>query len=104
MEDSDIIKKYKDFMPDISFKKLLGQIIISGSIKGTFFRKSRPFELQIFYTPLRGKIVQIFPIDVELDDPKLNIDFKIGDHIELAREWVEKNGHKITFERNRFQI
>ena len=86
-------------MPDIRFKKILGQMFISGVIKGTFFRKSKDLELLIFFTPIKGKIVEIIPIGFELDEKKINIDFKIGDDISLVRDWCQINGHQITFEK-----
>ena len=38
----------------------------------------------------------------EIDLDQLNIPFKMGDNIQLAKDWVEKNKYEITFDLNRF--
>jgi hypothetical protein len=40
---------------------------------------------------------------VELDHPKLGISLKVGDNMNDVFEWIEKNGHEITFQRNRLE-
>ncbi len=84
-------------------KRLLNQIVVTGSTKKSFFRKSIPFELQVYYTPVKNKIMFITITGVELDHPKLFIDFKVGDNIKLVINWIEKYEHKIIFERNRLE-
>lgn len=84
-------------------KKLLNQIVVVGKTKKTLFRKSKDFELQIYFTPVKNKIMIINIEGVELNHPKLFIDFKLGDDLEKVMLWIEKYGHEIIFERNRLQ-
>lgn len=82
-------------------KKLLSMIIVVGQTKKTFWRKSKKFELQVYYTPVKN-IIMIMNIEgVDLDHPNLNLSFTVGDDIKLVFDWVEKNGHEIKFLRNR---
>jgi len=82
-------------------KKLLSMIIVVGQTKKTFWRKSKKFELQIYYTPVKN-IIMIMNIEgVDLDHPNLKLNFTVGDDIKLVFDWVEKNGHDIKFLRNR---
>lgn len=82
-------------------KKLLNQVVVVGTTKKTFWRKSKSFEMQIYYTPVKNKIMIINIVGVELDHPKLFVDFTVGDNIDLVFEWIQKNDHKIIFERTR---
>lgn len=85
-------------------KRLLNQIVVVGKTKKTFFRRSKRFELQIYFTPVKNKIMMINIEGVDLDYPNLNVDFTVGGCIDDVFNWVEKNGHEITFQRIRFQI
>jgi hypothetical protein len=85
-------------------KRLLNQIVVVGKTKKTFFRRSKRFELQIYFTPVKNKIMIINIQGVDLDYPNLNVDFTVGGSIDDVFNWVEKNGHEITFQRIRFQI
>jgi hypothetical protein len=85
-------------------KRLLNQIVVVGETKKTFFRRSKRFELQIYFTPVKNKIMIINIQGVDLDYPNLNVDFTVGGSIDDVFNWVEKNGHEITFQRIRFQI
>jgi hypothetical protein len=38
----------------------------------------------------------------EIDLDQLNIPFKLGDDIQLVKDWAEKNKYEITFDLNRF--
>lgn len=96
------IKKYNDFMPNTSkfrFSKILNQLVVSGETKRKLFSKSKEFELQIYYTPLKGKIIEIRSYNTDIS--KLNLPFKIGDNIEIAKKWCIENGHKIVHDINR---
>jgi hypothetical protein len=63
--------------------------------------KSKPFELHIYYTPLKQIILDMkFYSEINLE--QLNIPFKLGDNIQLVKDWVEKNKYEITFDLNRF--
>ncbi len=84
-------------------KRLLNQIVVVGKTKKTFFRKSKDFELQIYYTPVKNKIMIINIEGVELSHPNLGIELKIGDSVDIIYDWIDKNGHEITFQRNRLE-
>ena len=84
-------------------KRLLSQIVVVGKTKKSFFRKAKDFELQIYFTPVKNKIMIINISGVELDHPKLGISLKVGDNMDDVFEWIEKNGHEITFQRNRLE-
>ncbi len=40
---------------------------------------------------------------VELSHPNLGIELKIGDSVDIIYDWIDKNGHEITFQRNRLE-
>lgn len=82
-------------------KKLLDQIVVVGKTKKTFWRKSKSFELRVYYTPVKNKILIMDIEGCDLDHPKLFIDFKLGDDLSTFLNWIDKNGHQITFQRNR---
>lgn len=96
MSNERKIKKFADFVP--KFRKILNHLFIVGKIKGGFLRKSKDFEVQIYYTPLKKTIVEIIPIGIELD----KLPFKLGDDISVARNWCKVNGHEITFDKKQF--
>jgi hypothetical protein len=84
-------------------KRLLSQVVIVGKTKKTFWRKSKDFEMQIYYTPVKNKIMLINIEGVDIDNPQLAVTFTVGDDVSLVFEWVEKYRHEITFLRNRLQ-
>ena len=90
-------KRFGEFMSSRRFKGL-DHIVIVGKTKKSFFYPSIDFELQIFYTPSKKAILQIISNDIDIHDKRMNIDFKIGDSVDVAKEWVKRNGHKITAE------
>lgn len=95
-----LFKKKVAVMNYKSLKKLLNQIVIVGQTKKTLFRKSKPFEMQIFFTPIKNKIVIIHIEGIEQN--RLDINFVTGDDISKVLTWVEQNRYTITFQRNRF--
>ena len=86
-------------MPKKGFMRMMSQIEVSGTIKRGFLSRTRNFELQIYFTPVKKIIVDIVPTGVNMNDLKLT--FEKGDHIDKLREWVEKNGHEIVIEINK---
>lgn len=90
------IKNFSEFVP--RFRKILNQLFIVGETKGGFFRKSTKFEVQIYYTPLKGKIIELKLDGISND----KLPFKIGDDVKSAREWCDKNGYQITFDKKKF--
>jgi len=97
MDSDRKIKRFGEFMSSRRFKGL-SQIVIVGKTKKSFFYPSIDFELQIFYTPGKKIILQVISNEIDIHDKRLNVDFKIGDSIDIVKNWVEKNGHKITAE------
>ncbi len=84
-------------------KRLLNQIVVVGKTKKTLFRRSKDFELQIYFTPVKNKIMIINIEGVSIDHPKLFIDFKVGDDLEIVLDWIQAYGHEIIFQRSRLQ-
>ena len=95
------IKKIGDFMTSSKMRRFMNHLAVEGNYKGWMLGKSKPFELHIYYTPLKQIILDMkFYSEIDLD--QLNIPFKLGDNIQLAKDWVEKNKYEITFDLNRF--
>ena len=95
MDNERKIKNFSDFVP--KFRKMLNSLFIVGNTKGGLFRKSKQFEVQIYYTPLKGKIIEIKLDGIEQD----KLPFKVGDNVTNAREWCSSNGYTITFDRKK---
>ena len=98
---TDRIKKFEDFMTSSKMRRSMNHLIVEGNYKGWALGKSKPFELHVYYTPVKQIILDMkFYSEIDLD--QLNIPFKMGDNIQLAKDWVEKNKYEITFDLNRF--
>ena len=92
--DSNRIKRFDEFMYGSKMRRFLDLTIITGTLKGRFFfGKSRPFELMLYHTQLKHRILDYRIEGVELKD--LGIDIKVGDHIDGYRQWAESKGYKI---------
>lgn len=100
-EDSKKIKRFGEFMSSKRYARSLSHLIVKGKTKSSFFRKSIDFEIHFYFTPVKKIILEIKPEGIELDNPKLGADFKIGDNIDKVKCWIEENGHEIIFELNR---
>jgi len=98
---SDRIKKYRDFMSGGKYTKGFNRLFIEGVTKGTFFNRPKEFELIVYFTPIKRRIIDISFKGISFNDSGLNINFKIGDSIDLVKDWVNKNGYKITHEVDR---
>ena len=97
---SDKIKKFSDFMPGSKMRRFMNHLVIEGSYKSWFLGKTKKFELHIYYTQVRG-IITDTKFYSELKIEELELPFKLGDDITLAREWADKNKYEITFDLNR---
>jgi hypothetical protein len=97
-EGSRHIKKFKDYVSNRKYSRLLSHLIIEGKTKRSFFSKSLEFELHVYFTPVKKIIMDIHSTGVSLDDKRLNLTFKKGDAIDLVYKWVEDNEHEIIFE------
>ena len=80
------------------FRKILNHIVIIGETKKTFWKKSRKFELNVYYTKYKIMIIDIKGVDI--DNKQLCLNFNIGDSSLVMFDWVEKNGHQIFFQKN----
>jgi hypothetical protein len=84
-------------------KRLLNQVVIVGNTKKTFWRRSKKFELHIYYTPVKNKIMIITIDGVDIDHPRLFINFTVGDKASFVFDWALKYEHEIIFQRNRLE-
>lgn len=97
---SDKIKKFNDFMKGSNMRRFMNHLAVEGYHKSWFLGKSKKFELHIYYTQVKNIITDMkIYSDIKLED--LNLPFKLGDKIDVAKEWSEKSGHEITFDLNR---
>ena len=97
---SDKIKKFSDFMTGSKMRRFMNHLVIEGSYKSWLLAKPKKFELHIYYTQVRG-IITDTKFYSELKIEELELPFKLGDDITLAREWADKNKYEITFDLNR---
>lgn len=99
--EEDKIKKFHEFMSDRKFRNSLSRLVVTGKTKGSLFTRPIDFELHIFYTPGKEKIIDVAYYGIEKNNPRLKINFGLGDHIDLARKWIEDNGHFLLYEINK---
>jgi hypothetical protein len=85
------------------FKKLLNLVVVSGYTKKSFWKSPKKFELQVYFTPVKNKIMIILIEGVEIEHSKLFVNFKVGDDIDLVYDWIHKYEHEIIFQRIRLQ-
>lgn len=92
------IKNFSNFkMGDPSYYKMLNKLVISGEHTPFIFSKKEKFEITIFYTPLKGKIMDIKLNNIE----QFDFPFFKGDNISVIREWIKKNGYKVSIDKKR---
>jgi len=87
------IKGFNEFMNSTRLHRYLDLTIIVGTIKGGFFTKDIPFELSLYHTQIKHRVLDYKISGATLKN--LKIDVKIGDNIEIFRNWATKNGYKI---------
>jgi hypothetical protein len=97
---SNKIKKFNEFMGGSNIRRFMNHLAIEGYHKSWFLGKSKKFELHIYYTQVKNVITDM-KIYSEIKLGELNLPFKLGDKIDVVREWSEKNGYEITFDLNR---
>lgn len=90
-------------MDSKKLKRLLNLVVVSGHTKKSFWRKSKKFELHVYSTPIKNKIMIITIEGVEIDHPRLFADFKVGDSLDKVENWITQQGHEIIFQRIRLQ-
>ena len=95
------IKRFEEFMRSSKIRKFMDHMVVEGKYKSWFLGKSKSFELHIYHTPIKKTIVEMktYP---DMDINELKLTFKIGDNINLVRDWVEKNKYEITVEITKF--
>ena len=98
--DSSKIKRFGDFMSS-KRSRVLSHLIVKGKTKSSFFFNSKEFEIHFYFTPVKKIILEIKSEGIDLQDQRLNFNFKIGDSIDSVKKWIVDNGHEITFELNR---
>jgi len=93
------IKKFGDFMGSIgsNIRRSMNHLIVEGNFKPWLLSKPKSFELHIYYTPLKKTIVDVkFYSKDGLKLESLSPEFNIGDNIDIARKWIEKNKYNIS--------
>jgi hypothetical protein len=93
MDSDRKIKKFDEFMGNGRLHRHLDLTIIVGVIKGGFFSKDRSFELCLYHTQIKHRVLDYKLSGVTLND--LRIDIKIGDNIDTFRSWAISKGYKI---------
>lgn len=94
------VKKFGEFMSTRKYGKGLSFMDIKGQTKRSFFQRSIPFEIRVYYTPIKKIIFDIICLSKNIDINNL-INFRKGDNIEVVREWVVKNNYEIVVEIDR---
>ncbi len=93
MNDDRKIKRFNEFMKGPRLHRSLDLTIISGIIKGGFFSKNKSFEIYLYHTPLKHRIVDHKIIGITLDE--LNLSIRVGDSVDIFRSWATNKGYKI---------
>ena len=95
MQDSSKIKRFDEFMYGSKMRRFLDLTIITGTIKGGFFfGKDMSFELFLYHTQLRHRVLD-YKIEGDVVLKDLGIDIKIGDDVSLIKNWALSKGYKI---------
>jgi hypothetical protein len=87
------IKRFDEFMNNGRLHRHLNLTIIVGTIKGGFFSKDIPFELSLYHTQIKHRVLDYKVSGATLKN--LKIEVKIGDSIEIFRSWAASNGYRI---------
>jgi len=87
------IKKFYEFMNGARLNRSLDMTIISGIIKGSFFSKDRSFEIYLYHTPLKHRILDYKIIGITLDE--LNLSIRVGDSVDIFINWATNKKYKI---------
>jgi hypothetical protein len=78
-------------------RKLINKIMVEGKTKPGLFKKSKDFEVHIYYTPIKKKI---FNITISgIDDNELNLPFKVGDDLSIVTKWIDDNNYVVKLHR-----
>ena len=74
-------------------RKLLNLIVISGERRHFIFW-SKKFELYVYFTPIKKRVVDYKTYNIKIKD--LNVEFNIGDPIQVLIDWANKNKHDYS--------
>ena len=74
-------------------RKLLNLIVISGERRYFFFWKKK-FELYVYFTPMKKKIVDYKTYNIKMKD--LDVDLSIGLSVNTIIDWSYKKGYTYT--------
>jgi hypothetical protein len=92
------IKNLTDTMVTIGTKmrRSLNHLIVEGSIRTWFLSKPKHFELHIYYSNTKEKIIDYkLYTTTNLTIQELNVTFVNGDNIDKVYKWVTERGFKI---------
>lgn len=94
MDGDRKIKRFNEFMNGPRLHRSLDLTIISGTLKGGFFSKDKPFELYLYHTPVKHMLLDHKLVGAATLK-ELKISIRLGDRVDIFREWADKNGYKI---------
>ncbi len=88
------VMSFEKFNYGSRIRKSLNTMVVKGVDKGHLLWRDRPFELTIYYTPLKKRIIDF--ILTGTDFKNLGINVSIGDDAQAIKEWAQKNGHQVA--------
>lgn len=87
------VMSFEKFMYSSKLRKSLGMLAVKGVVKGHLLWRDMPFDIVVYYTPLKKKI-----IDFDLggmDMKHLETSFSIGDDIQKIKDWAKEKGYEM---------
>lgn len=87
------IMSYEKYAYTHKLRKSLNMLIVKGVVKGHFLWRDKPFELIVYYTPIKKKVIDYNLMGMEIKD--LEKDLSIGDEIKEVKDWANKNGYEV---------
>lgn len=86
------IKKFGEFEVTPGLRRNLNHLQISGKTAGGFLKQENLWKVDVWWSPIRGKIIEIENLD------SIDLPFGQGDHFSEVLKWQSTNGHKITMD------
>lgn len=87
------IKKYSEFKLTPGLRKNLNHLQVKVISKSNFLSRESEFIIDIFYSPIKYRIIEINGVPKEFDLP-----FQVGDNFSKAIEWIKDNNYKVTLD------
>lgn len=81
---------FEEFEVTPGLKRNLNHLQISGKTAGNFLTLEKSWKIDIWYSPMRGRIIEIENLD------SIKIPFEQGDHFSEVLKWQSANRHQIT--------